>query len=94
MELIFTLILLIGLGINSHNLENRHKEINKDAAVSSLLKETESTDFIQTKKFETGTNEKEQIFVNDTKGKYISIRVVSGNTYGSIYKVKRKTIEL
>lgn len=96
MELIFTLILLIGLGLNSHNLENRQRELSQklfsnDYITSSLLKESDKTDVIQTKSFESETNEKEQNFVEEVKGKYISIRLVSGNIPESINKVKRKT---
>ncbi len=43
MEIIFTLILLIGIGINSHRYDARNQEVPKQEVTSFIEEETSST---------------------------------------------------
>jgi len=91
MEIIFTLILLIGFGINSHRYDTRKQELPKQAVTSFIQKEISkniNTDVIQQEiksnaerkiHFET-SNVIQKTETRDTgvKGKYISFRINGG----------------
>ena len=90
MEIIFTLILLIGIGINSHRYDVRSHEIPKQAVTSFIEEETSST----SNQLKVLSNTESEIDINnelseviqksekrkmESKGKYISVRINDGN---------------
>ncbi len=92
MEIIFTLILLIGIGINSQRYELRNQEIPKQAVTSFIEEETSSTS--NQLKVLSNTESEIDIDINnelseviqksekrkmESKGKYISVRINDGN---------------
>jgi hypothetical protein len=88
MEIIFTLILLIGIGINSHRYDVKKQELPKQVVTSFI--EDRSTDVTrETIQQEIKSNNESKININTklsevrrntiSKGKYISVRVTDGN---------------
>ncbi|MBP9095169.1 MAG: hypothetical protein KBG21_01090 [Ignavibacteria bacterium] len=92
MEIIFTLILLIGIGINSHRYDARNQEVPKQEVTSFIEEETSSTS--NQLKVLSNTESEIDIDINnelseviqksekrkmESKGKYISVRINDGN---------------
>lgn len=90
MEIIFTLILLIGFGINSHRIESKRYEAPKQSITSVIQKEVQqkvdvnSNKEISHSKNESGDELKK--FSNDAspKGKYISVVLTDVRTIKAI----------
>ncbi|MBS1492468.1 MAG: hypothetical protein JST55_03095 [Bacteroidetes bacterium] len=92
MEIIFTLILLIGIGINSHRYDIRNKEVPKQE-VTSFIEEDSNNNQLQVLSNTEGeidfnieiNNElseaiqKSESRKMESKGKYISVRINDGN---------------
>lgn len=88
MEIIFTLILLIGIGINSHRYEERKYEVTKQE-ITSFIEEDFSNNQLQvlsnTESEIEINNELSGVIENsitskmESKGKYISVRINDGN---------------
>jgi len=90
MEIIFSLILLIGIGINSHRYDAKKQELPKQF-VTSFIEEDISGETNQLKvlsNIESDidlSNELSGIIENsitrkmETEGKYISVRINEGN---------------
>lgn len=91
MELIFTLILLIGIGINSHRYDAKQQELPKQIVTSFIEEETNN----ETNQLKVLSNIESKIHLNnelsgviessitrkmEKKGKYISVRINDGNT--------------
>lgn len=79
MELIFTLILLIGFGINSHRFDSKKYEQPKQSITSVIQQETDVNsikEITRSKEEEYETSDLKE-FSNDAspKGKYISVRI-------------------
>jgi len=92
MEIIFTLILLIGIGINSQRYEAKKLEVPKQEVTSFIEEETSSTS--NQLKVLSNTESEIDIDINnelseviqksekrkmESKGKYISVRINDGN---------------
>lgn len=94
MEIIFTLILLIGIGINSHRYEVRNQEVPRQEVTSFIEEETSST----SNQLKVLSNTESEIDIDtdinnelseviqksekrkmESKGKYISVRINDGN---------------
>lgn len=88
MEIIFTLILLIGIGINSHRYDAKKLEVPKQE-VTSFIEEDFSNNQLQ-----VFSNTEGELYINkelsdviqksetekmESKGKYISVRINDGN---------------
>lgn len=88
MEIIFTLILLIGIGINSHRYDAKKSEVPKQE-ITSFIEEDFSNNQLQVLSNTEGEiyNNKElseviqksEIKKMESKGKYISVRINDGN---------------
>ena len=94
MEIIFTLILLIGIGINSQRYEAKKLEVPKQEVTSFIEEETSSTSnqlkVLSNTESEIDidtdiNNELSEVIQNsekrkmESKGKYISVRINDGN---------------
>jgi hypothetical protein len=90
MEIIFTLILLIGIGINSHRYDARKYEVPKQEVISFIeedfSKETNQLQVLNNNESETDLHNKLSDAVQnretrkmELKGKYISVRINDGN---------------
>jgi hypothetical protein len=90
MELIFTLILLIGIGINSHRYEARNQEVPKQEVTSFIVEDLSSS----SNQLKVLSNTEGEIEINnklseviqksekqkmETTAKYISVRINDGN---------------
>ncbi len=83
MEIIFTLVLLIGFGINNHQFDSKRHEEPKQRSTSVIQQETvrdRNKEITRSKKDEDETSELKEFSqrtLNDAspKGKYISVRV-------------------
>lgn len=90
MEIILSLILLMGIGINSHRYEAKQQELQKQI-VTSFIDEDVSSETNQLKVLSNieseiySDNELSEVTENsttrkmETKGKYISVRINTGN---------------
>jgi len=90
MEIIFTLILLIGIGINSHRYDLKKQELPKQAVTSFIEedtnKEKDQLKVLSNTESEMDLNNKLSEVIQksenrkmETKGKYISVRINDGN---------------
>lgn len=87
MEIIFSLILLIGFGINSHRYEAKKQELPKQVVSSYIQQEISSNEVSSKQEFKVDTvSEFKEVAVKSeatinktTKGKYISVRINDGN---------------
>jgi hypothetical protein len=88
MEIIFTLILLIGFGINSHRYEVQKKETPKQIITSTIQQEIDQNEIgrqlvKRNGKADINTlpeiSDTEAVKSNSAKGKYISFRLNDGN---------------
>lgn len=88
MEIIFTLILLIGFGINSHRFDSKRYEAPKQSVTTEVQKEFKQKIDVNTNKEITHSQKNESAvselkeFSNDAspKGKYISVRITDVRT--------------
>jgi len=90
MEIIFTLILLIGIGINSHRYEVRNQLVPNQEVTSFIEEDINSTSNQQKVLSNTQgeidiKNELSEVIQKsekkkmESKGKYISVRINDGN---------------